>query len=39
MDEDHFPNIKILLNIMATLPITSCEGEWSISALGLINQN
>jgi len=39
VDEDYFPNIKMLFNIMATLPVTSCECERSISALGLIKSN
>jgi len=39
VDEDYFPNIKMLFIIMATLPITSCECERSISALGLIKTN
>ena len=30
------PNIRVLLSIMATLPVTSCECECSISMLKLI---
>ena len=30
-----FPNIKVLLSIMATLPVTSCECERSICLLRL----
>ena len=32
-DQLVFPNIHCLLRIMATLPVTSCECEWSISVL------
>ena len=35
-DRDFFPNIHVLLNIMASLPVTSCECERSISMLRLI---
>ncbi len=35
-DEELYPNIRILLNIMATLPVTSCECERSICMLRLI---
>ena len=35
-DKDFFPNIHVLLNIMASLPVTSCECERSISMLRLI---
>ena len=34
-DEDFFANIRVLLSIMATLPVTSCECERSISMLKL----
>ena len=34
-DQDFFPNIHALLVLMATLPVTSCECERSISILGL----
>ena len=33
IDFDAFPNIKIALRILATLPITSCECERSFSGL------
>ena len=33
---DFFPNIKVLLKIMGTLPVTSCDCERSISMLLLI---
>ena len=39
LDKDYFPNIRMLFIIMATLPVTSCECERSISALGLIKTN
>ena len=32
-DEDHFPNIFVLLKITCTLPVTSCECERSFSAM------
>ena len=35
-DSDFFPNIEVLLKIMATLPVTTCECERSISMLTLI---
>ena len=35
-DKDFHPNINVLLRIMATIPITSCECEKSISLLRLI---
>jgi len=35
-DYDHFPNIHTLIVIVATLPITSCECERSISMLKLL---
>ena len=35
-DYDYFPNIHTLLVIMATLPVTSCECERSISMLKLV---
>ena len=35
-DRDFFPNIHVLLNIMASLPVTSSECECSISILRLI---
>ena len=35
-DQDNFPNIRTLLLIMVTLPITSCECERSISLLRLV---
>ena len=35
-DKDFFPNIHVLLRIMATLPVTSCECERSISMLKLV---
>lgn len=35
-DADFFPNIHTLLQIMGTLPVTSCECERSISMLKLI---
>ena len=33
---DIFPNIQVLLRIMATLPVTSCECERSISMMRLV---
>ena len=39
LDEDYFPNIRMLFIIMATLPVTSCECERSISTLDLIKTN
>ena len=38
-DKDFLPNIRVLLSIMATLPVTSCECERSISMLNLIFKN
>ena len=35
IDQDFFPNIRTLLHIMATLPVTSCECERSVSMLKL----
>ena len=35
-DSDYFPNIRTMLVIAATLPVTSCECERSISALCLL---
>ena len=35
-DHDYYPNIHTLIVILATLPITSCECEWSISMLRLV---
>ena len=35
-DGDFFPNIQVLLKIMGTLPVTSCDCEQSISILRLI---
>ena len=35
-DSDYFPNIHTLIVIMATLPVTSCECERSISMLKLV---
>lgn len=35
-DQDYFPNIRTLMLIMVTLPVTSCECERSISLLRLI---
>lgn len=35
-DKDFYPNINVLLRIMATIPVTSCECERSISLLRLI---
>ena len=32
-DEDHFPNIFVLLKIACTLSVTSCECERSFSAM------
>ena len=32
-NESMFPNIRKLLHIISTLPVTSCECEWSISVL------
>ena len=36
LDKDFYPNISVLFHIMATLPVTSCECERSISMLRLI---
>ena len=36
-DSDFFPNIHVLLRIMATIPVTSCECKRSISMLKLVN--
>ena len=35
-DPDYFPNIRTLMLIMITIPITSCECERSISLLQLV---
>ena len=35
-DHDYFPNIRTLMLVMVTLPVTSCERERSISHLRLI---
>ena len=35
-DHDYYPNIRTLIVILATLPITSCECERSISMLRLV---
>jgi len=35
-DKDFYPNINVLLRIMATLPVTICECECSISFLRLV---
>jgi len=35
-DSDFYPNIHVLLRIMATLPVTSCECECSISLRKLL---
>ena len=35
-DKDFYPNINVLLRIMGTIPVTSCECERSISLLRLI---
>ena len=35
-DKDFYPNINVLLRIMVTIPVTSCECERSISLLGRI---
>ena len=36
VDKDYFPTICVLLVISATLPVTSCECERSISMLILL---
>lgn len=36
VDQDYYPNIHTLFVIMATLPVTSCECERSISLLRLV---
>ena len=36
-DLDDFPNLYILLKIAATLPVTSCECERSISTMKRLN--
>ena len=33
VDKDYFPNIYVILVISATLPVTSCECERTISML------
>ena len=33
LDSDHFPNLFILIKLVATFPITSCECERSFSTL------
>ena len=38
-DKDFYPNINVLLRIMATLPVTSCECERSISLLRLVKSS
>ena len=38
-DKDFYPNIDVLLRIMATLPVTSCECERSISLLRLVKSS
>ena len=35
-DKDFFPNIRVLLTIMATVPATSCDCERCISMLRLL---
>ena len=35
-DQDYYPNIRTLIVILATLPITSCECERSVSMLRLV---
>ena len=35
-DKDYFPNIRTLMLIMVTIPITSCECERSFSLLRLV---
>ena len=36
-DKDLFPNVKVLLRILAVLPATTCEAERSFSALRRLN--
>ena len=36
-DQEHFPNISVLLKIACTLPVTSCECERSGSVLRRLN--
>ena len=36
-DPDDFPNLYILLKIVATLPVTSCECERSINTMRRLN--
>ena len=36
-DSDDFPNLYILFKIAATLPVTSCECERSISTMRILN--
>ena len=38
-DKDFHPNINVLLRIMVTLPVTSCECEHSISLLRLVKSS
>ena len=35
-DQDFYPNIQVLIKIMGTLSVTSCECERSISMLRLV---
>ena len=35
-DKDYYPNIRSLMMIMVTIPVTSCECERSISLLRLV---
>ena len=36
LDHDYYPNIRTLIVILTTLPITSCECERSVSVLRLV---
>ena len=36
-DTEIYPNIRILLQLACTIPVTSCECEWSASALRRLN--
>ena len=36
VNKDYFPNIRFLMMIMVTIPVTSCECERSISLLRLV---
>ena len=39
VDKDYFPNIYVIHVILATLPVTSCECERTISMLKLLHED